>query len=56
MRTAAASTGAFVAADRSAFYAVACSKSRAAASAFFEEWQIDAEPAEAAIFLDGDVG
>jgi hypothetical protein len=44
------------AADGSAFYAVACWDSREGANAFFEEWEIDDEPGEVAIRLEGDVG
>jgi hypothetical protein len=47
---------AWYAADGSAFYAVAFWESREGAGAFFEEWQIDAEPGEEAIVLEGDVG
>lgn len=31
-------------------------RTREGASALFEEWQIDSEPGEVAIVLDGDVG
>jgi hypothetical protein len=44
------------AADGSAFYALAHWGTREGASAFFEQWQIDAEPGEVAIRLEGDVG
>jgi hypothetical protein len=44
------------AADGSAFYAVAHWQTREGAQAFFEEWQIEDEPGEVAIRLDGDVG
>jgi hypothetical protein len=42
--------------DGSAFYALAHWPSREAANGFFERWQIDDEPGERAIILDGDVG
>ena len=42
--------------DGSAFYAVAQWESREGASAFFREWEIDAEPGEEAVYLEGDVG
>ena len=42
--------------DDSAFYALACWDTREGASAFFERWQIDAEPGEVTIRLAGDVG
>ena len=42
--------------DGSAFYAVACWESREGAQAFFQEWQIEREPGEEAILLEGDVG
>ena len=42
--------------DGSAFYAVAQWESREAASAFFREWEINAEPGEKAVYLEGDVG
>ncbi|HTG46244.1 MAG TPA: hypothetical protein VK646_01135 [Actinomycetota bacterium] len=42
--------------DGSAFYAVAQWDAREGAGAFFEEWQIDAEPGEYSIVLEGDVG
>ena len=44
------------AADGSAFYALAFWESREGANAFFVEWQIEDEPGEEAIFLEGDVG
>ena len=47
---------AWYAADGSAFYALAKWDTREGASAFFEEWQIEAEPGEVAIRLEGDVG
>ena len=43
-------------ADDSAFVAVAHWESRDGARAFFEQWQIDAEPGEVSIVLEGDVG
>jgi hypothetical protein len=42
--------------DGSAFYAIANWDSRAGASAFFREWDIDDEPGEIAVVLEGDVG
>lgn len=42
--------------DGSAFYAVAMWETREGASAFFEEWNIQDEPGEVAIVLEGDVG
>jgi hypothetical protein len=42
--------------DGSAFYAVAEWDSREGASAFFEEWQIQDEPGEVAVRLEGDIG
>jgi len=47
---------AWYAADGSAFYALAQWASREGATAFFEEWQIDAEPGEVSTILEGDVG
>jgi len=47
---------AWYARDGSAFYALANRESREAASAFFDEWEIEAEPGEQAIVLEGDVG
>jgi hypothetical protein len=47
---------AWYAADGSAFYALAHWRTREGARAFFERWQIDDEPDEVAIFLEGDVG
>jgi hypothetical protein len=44
------------ASDGSAFYAIAKWESREGASAFFEEWQIEDEPGEIAVILEGDVG
>ncbi len=42
--------------DGSAFYAVADWETREGASAFFQQWDIQDEPGEVAIFLEGDVG
>jgi hypothetical protein len=61
MRTSARGHGctfhrAWHAADDSAFYAVAHWRTREGAQAFFEEWQIEDEPGEVAIRLEGDVG
>ena len=42
--------------ETSAFYALAHWRTREGAQAFFEEWEIDAEPGEVAIALEGDVG
>ena len=47
---------AWYAADGSEFYAVARWASREGAHAFFTEWQIDDEPGEVAISLEGDIG
>ena len=47
---------AWYAQDGSAFYALANWESREAASAFFQEWEVEAEPGEQAILLEGDVG
>ena len=47
---------AWYARDGSAFYAIANWESREGAHAFFEEWEIDDEPGEVAISLEGDVG
>ena len=47
---------AWYAKDGSAFYALANWDTREGASAFFNEWQIDAEEGEVAIWLEGDVG
>jgi hypothetical protein len=44
------------AADGSAFYAVAHWQTREGARTFFERWEIDDEPGEVAIILEGDVG
>jgi hypothetical protein len=42
--------------DDSAFYALAHWRTREGAHAFFEKWEIDDEPGEVAILLEGDVG
>jgi len=47
---------AWYAQDGSAFYAIANWESREGAHAFFQEWEIDDEPGEVAISLEGDVG
>jgi hypothetical protein len=47
---------AWYAEDGSAFYALAMWETRDGASAFFEEWEIDAETGEVAVILEGDVG
>jgi len=47
---------AWYAQDGSAFYAAADWDTREGASAFFEEWDIEAEPGEVTIVLEGDVG
>src|SRR2546423_5775767 len=47
---------AWYAADGSAFYAVANWETREGAKTFFQRWDIQDEPAEAAIYLQGDVG
>ena len=47
---------AWYAEDGSAFWALAHWQSREAASAFFSEWKIEAEPGETATVLVGDVG
>lgn len=44
------------AADGSGFWALACWDTREGARAFYEEWQIEAEPGETATVLEGDVG
>jgi hypothetical protein len=41
--------------DESAFYAVALWESREGARAFFEEWQIEDELGEVAVYLEDDV-
>ena len=47
---------AWYAEDGIAFYAVACWDSIEGARAFFNEWDIEAEPGEVSIRLAGDVG
>jgi hypothetical protein len=47
---------AWYAQDGSAFYAVADWETAEGASAFFEEWQIEDEPGEVAVRLEGDIG
>ena len=47
---------AWYAQDDSASYAVGNWDSRDGAQAFFQEWDIEDEPGEIAIFLEGDVG
>ena len=47
---------AWQASDGSAFYAIAWWKTREGGRAFYEEWQIEAEPGEETIVLEGDVG
>lgn len=47
---------AWFAQDGSAFYAVADWATPEGARAFFDEWQIEDEPGEVAIRLEGDVG
>jgi hypothetical protein len=44
------------AADGSAFYALAHWRTREGAMEFFDRWQIDAEPGEVSVLLEGDVG
>jgi hypothetical protein len=44
------------AADGSAFYALANWDTREGARAFFDEWDIQDEPGEIAVVLEGDVG
>ncbi|MGH2998767.1 MAG: hypothetical protein ACRDNM_05640 [Gaiellaceae bacterium] len=61
MRTSARDLGctfhrAWHASDGSAFYAIAHWRTREGAQTFFQLWQIDAEPGEVAIPLDGDIG
>lgn len=61
MQASAASHGcrfhrAWHAADGSAFYALANWASRGGASSFFDKWQIEDEPGEVAVWLEGDVG
>ena len=47
---------AWYAQDGSAFYALALWETREGAHAFYKDWQIEAEPGEEAIALEGDVG
>lgn len=47
---------AWYARDGSAFYAVADWETHEGARAFFEEWDIEAEPGEVTFILEGDVG
>ena len=47
---------AWYATDGSTFYAVALWETREGARAFFAEWEIEDEPGEVAVFLEGDVG
>jgi hypothetical protein len=47
---------AWYAQDGSAFYAVAEWETREGASAFFEEWDIEDEPGEVVVRLEGDIG
>jgi hypothetical protein len=47
---------AWYAADGSAFYALAHWRDRDGANEFFRRWQIEDEPGEEAIVLEGDVG
>ena len=47
---------AWYARDGSAFYALALWETSEGASAFFEEWDIQDEPGEVTIVLEGDVG
>lgn len=42
--------------DGSAFYAVACWDSREGASEFFRRWNIEDEPGEISVRLEGDAG
>ena len=61
MRTSAREQGctfhrAWYAADGSAFYALAHWASAEGANAFFRAWNIEDEPGEEAIVLEGDVG
>lgn len=42
--------------DGSAFYAVADWETSEGARAFFEEWDIEDEPGEVTVVLEGDVG
>ena len=47
---------AWYAADGSSFYALAKWDSADGATAFFEEWDIQDEPGEVAVRLEGDIG
>jgi hypothetical protein len=47
---------AWAAEDGSAFYALAHWRTREGARTFFERWEIESEPGEVAIVLEGDVG
>jgi len=47
---------AWYARDGSAFYALAEWETREGARAFFQKWDIQDEPGERAIWLEGDVG
>ncbi len=47
---------AWYAADGSAFYAVALWETGEGAEAFFEQWEIEDEPGEVMVRLEGDVG
>lgn len=42
--------------DGSAFYALALWETREGATAFYREWDIQDEPGELAVILEGDVG
>lgn len=42
--------------DGSAFYALASWDSAESASQFFDLWEIEDEPGEVAVFLEGDIG
>jgi hypothetical protein len=46
----------WAASDGLAFYALAHWRTREGARAFFQQWEIDTEPGEIAIDLEGDVG
>jgi hypothetical protein len=47
---------AWYARDGSAFYAIVEWSTREGATAFYQEWEIEDEPGEVAISLEGDVG
>jgi len=47
---------AWTATDGSAFWAIACWETWEGGQAFYEQWEIDAEPGEEAIRLEGDIG